>query len=188
VLRHVAAAIPAGNRWEPVFARYLGELEDRVRAFGGDPDDALPSPTGHPAGALPGEGGVFPGVCVSGRIGRLFYDCLGDFEGFELRNCDGTIRIPACERGIERVVLTACERNLVLTIHRKPNDPQAQRFTLGCGPCRCCDHPPEPTRQRVGEPPAAPAPRPEPRRRPRTPPADAGRAPVDPAHGDHGAE
>ena len=56
VLRYVAAAIPAGNRWEPVFARYLGELEDRIRAFGGDPDDAVPSPTGHPGGADGGPG------------------------------------------------------------------------------------------------------------------------------------
>jgi hypothetical protein len=190
VLRYVSDAIPAGDRWVPVFDRYLSELEDRIRAFGGDPDDAVPSPTGHPSGAdgRPGDddGDEHADVCISGRVGRLLYDCLGDFEGFELRRCDGNIRIPACERGIERVVLTACERNLMLTIHRHPADPDQQHFTLGCGPCTCCDHPhkpaPEPaTSQR----PTAPARRPEtsPRRRPRSRPPDAGLGIIDVAHG-----
>jgi hypothetical protein len=192
VLRHVAAAIPAGNRWVPVFERYLGELEDRIRAFGGDPDHAVPSPTGHPGGAVGrpvdegGEDGEEPGVCVSGRVGRLFYDCNGDFEGFELRRCDGAIRIRECERGIERLVLTACERNLVLTIHRQPDDLERQRYTLGCGPCTCCDHPHDHAPVPAPPPrPAGPARRPEspPRRRPRSRPPDAGLGIIDVAHG-----
>lgn len=42
VLRQIGATIPPGNRWYPVFQRYLGLLTDRVRAFGGDPDAGVP--------------------------------------------------------------------------------------------------------------------------------------------------
>lgn len=46
VLKHIAAAIPQGDRWHPVFERYLKEIEDRVKAFGGNPDKVAPSPDG----------------------------------------------------------------------------------------------------------------------------------------------
>jgi hypothetical protein len=46
VLRHIAEAIPVGDRWFPVFNRYLAEIEDRVDGLGGDPDDVEPSPDG----------------------------------------------------------------------------------------------------------------------------------------------
>lgn len=46
VLRHVAAAIPAGDRWYRVFRRYVGKIEERVEGLGGEPDDVAPSPDG----------------------------------------------------------------------------------------------------------------------------------------------
>lgn len=46
VMRHIAEAIPAGDRWYPVFQRYVGQIADRVRGFGGDPDQITPSPDG----------------------------------------------------------------------------------------------------------------------------------------------
>lgn len=155
VLRHVAQAIPPSHRWEPVFSRYLGELEDRVRAFGGDPDSALPSPTGHPGGSgLPGGGRGTEG-CFTGRVRRLHYDCFGNFQGFELYDCDGRARFEACDRGVERVVLTACEHDLTVTVHHDSRDRRPRRLSLGCVPgdssCDECDHPspgPRPTRRR----------------------------------------
>lgn len=46
VLKHIALSIPAGNRWHPIFALYLDQLADRVRAMGGNPDEIAPSSTG----------------------------------------------------------------------------------------------------------------------------------------------
>jgi len=54
VLRHIDSTITATDRWKPVFARYLGQIADRVRGFGGNPDEARPSPDGSGAGR-PGE-------------------------------------------------------------------------------------------------------------------------------------
>jgi hypothetical protein len=50
ILRWIAEAIPPGNRWHPVFVRYLDQVADRVTALGGDPDQIGPSPTGDGAG------------------------------------------------------------------------------------------------------------------------------------------
>ncbi len=44
VMRHIAQAIPVGDRWYTIFERLIGQIADRVRAFGGDPDKVLPSP------------------------------------------------------------------------------------------------------------------------------------------------
>lgn len=46
VLRHIARAIPADDQWYQVFLRYLGQIEDRVRALGGDPDKVAAAPDG----------------------------------------------------------------------------------------------------------------------------------------------
>ncbi len=46
VLRHIALAIPAEDQWHAVFKRYLDQIADRVRGFGGDPDQVAPSPAG----------------------------------------------------------------------------------------------------------------------------------------------
>ena len=47
VLKHIALSIPQSNRWYPIFQRYLADLGDRIRAFGGDPDAVEASPNGH---------------------------------------------------------------------------------------------------------------------------------------------
>lgn len=46
VLRHIAQSIPPGNRWHAVFARYVGQIADRVDGFGGDQELVAPSPDG----------------------------------------------------------------------------------------------------------------------------------------------
>jgi Putative peptidoglycan binding domain len=52
VMRHIALAIPTGDRWHPIFARYLGQIADRVRGFGGDPERIDPSPDGEGKGVI----------------------------------------------------------------------------------------------------------------------------------------
>jgi hypothetical protein len=46
VLRHIARSIPADDRWRPVFDRYVDQVADRVRGFGGDPDRIAPAADG----------------------------------------------------------------------------------------------------------------------------------------------
>lgn len=45
-LRWIERAIPAGNRWVPVFGKYVAQVADRVDAFGGDSSKVAPSASG----------------------------------------------------------------------------------------------------------------------------------------------
>lgn len=136
-LRHVALSIPENNRWHPVFERYISELEDRVRGLGGDPDDAVPSPTGHPSGHgdQQGGGGHRPGDrdCFSGRVKRLLYGCFGDFAGFVLYSCDAEMRFDTCETGFESILLKACQNGMNVTVFFDPATRRPKRMTLECG-------------------------------------------------------
>jgi hypothetical protein len=81
LLRWVFTRIPAVDPWRPVFERYLGEIADRVRGFGGDPDRIGPSPNGD---AYPGGGGHPGGVDVCehqehrDEIWKKFFACACD--------------------------------------------------------------------------------------------------------------
>jgi len=46
VLRHIHRAIPLEDPWHAVFTRYTGQIAERVRGFGGDPDRVLPAADG----------------------------------------------------------------------------------------------------------------------------------------------
>ncbi|MCC2647274.1 MAG: hypothetical protein K0R16_77 [Nitrososphaeraceae archaeon] len=113
VLRHIGESIPTTNRWHPVWTRYLGEITDRVKGLGGNPDDIFPSPTG--------EGRPIPPDTtdrnvLTGRVIQILYDCFGSFEGFVLRTCEGEHIFRACGKGIEEVIYKACRYELVLTV------------------------------------------------------------------------
>ncbi|MET0374537.1 MAG: hypothetical protein ABW128_09805, partial [Rhizorhabdus sp.] len=117
VLKHIGASIPADNRWRPVFDRYLGELGDRFRAFGGDPDAVAPDPHGtggRPGGGEPDEGRAF---CVTGQVQTLRYGCCGGFEGFTLAGCDGDWEFRCVKPWFEPVLLTAVRERLRATVH-----------------------------------------------------------------------
>ena len=45
-LRWIERAIPAGNRWIPVFRKYVAQIADRVDALGGDSSKVAPSASG----------------------------------------------------------------------------------------------------------------------------------------------
>ncbi len=45
-LRWIERAIPAGNRWAPVFGKYVAHVADRVDALGGDSSKVAPSSSG----------------------------------------------------------------------------------------------------------------------------------------------
>ena len=118
VLRYIGQSIPSTNRWFKVWERLLDQVADRVRGFGGDPDQVYPSPTGEgrPGEQPPPEPGEEGLEVVTGRISRIRYDCFGDFQGFVLATCDGERTFTACEHGIERVALRACRDHLKMSV------------------------------------------------------------------------
>jgi hypothetical protein len=45
-MKYIRESIPATSRWHNIFIRYIHQIEDRVRGFGGDPGSVKPSPDG----------------------------------------------------------------------------------------------------------------------------------------------
>ena len=130
VLKHIALAIPASDHWHPVFERYLGELSDRVRAMGRNPDEIAASPTGGPpAGHAPaaGQGGH------SGKIAQMLYDCFGEFEGFVLDSCGAQHLYRCREPTLEALVRRTCAERLTVTVYVREDDRQRPiRIALHC--------------------------------------------------------
>jgi Common central domain of tyrosinase len=104
-LRYVAQKRPVGNRWQPIFARWIELLAGKVGGLGGDPDQVPPSLTDPQGGGAPSPGAT---DCVTGKVRCVLYDCFGDFEGFVLTTCDGEHRFAIREQAIERLVHRAC--------------------------------------------------------------------------------
>jgi hypothetical protein len=90
VLRYIGLTIPTDNRWDKIWQRFLGQVSDRVRDLGGDPNAVHPSPTGegrpdHPPKPGEEEPGDEKPDTMTGKVSRLLYDCFGRFEGFVLK-------------------------------------------------------------------------------------------------------
>lgn len=132
ILKHIALSIPETNRWYLVFQRYLAELGDRIRAFGGDPNNVDPSPHGlRPPKDTSGEGKDRFKI-YKGKVCRLFYDCFGRFEGFQIKGCGRKRKFISCERGIERVVLAACREDIMIEIIYHIKKKKIKKINLLC--------------------------------------------------------
>jgi len=132
VLRHIGESIPATNRWRLVWDRYLGEIADRVKGLGGDPDEVVPSPTGD---GRPQAPETPDRRVLTGKVIRILYDCFGDFEGFVLETCDGEHIFQACEKGTEEVVCKACRFGFSVTVwftFTREKKVRIQRLALLC--------------------------------------------------------
>jgi hypothetical protein len=107
------------------------QLDDRVRALGGNPDAIDPSPTG---GREPTrEPGEDEGLRPAGKISELIYDCFGDFEAFVLETCSDRHVFRSCETAMEEVALRACEERMKVSVVADPNDRHRPlRITLHC--------------------------------------------------------
>jgi hypothetical protein len=128
VLRYIAGGKPSGSRWQPIFTRWIATQADKVRALGGDPDQVPPSLT-DPQGA--GEPEV--GECrVTGKVRCLFYDCFGDFEGFDLEDCNCHHHFQSSEPQIEEIVRRACRERTVLTVAFDPASRRLHGFVIDC--------------------------------------------------------
>jgi hypothetical protein len=111
-LRYTRQGIPTTSRWVPIFERYLAALEAKVTGLGGDPTTipaSLDDP--HITDATDGE------LCSrTGHVTRVFYDCVGAFEGFELQDCDNTYRYDTREPNIETLVRSLCPSRGRITV------------------------------------------------------------------------
>jgi hypothetical protein len=133
VLKHIALSIPSDNRWYPIFERYLGEMADRIRAMGGDPDTIAPTSDGSGKAAGHPRPDQERAVTYTGRVKELIYDCFGEFEGFVLEDCDNRQTLRACERSMEEVVRRACRERTKVTVYSHGEDrSRAGKITVHC--------------------------------------------------------
>ena len=120
VLRWIGEAIPRHNRWYPVFRRYLEKIAGRVIAFGGDPTQILPSPTGE---GIPKPPRRKKRMAFTGKIGGLNFDRFGDFEGFLLDTEDGEREFCNREREVKELVERAWRERLRITVWVESDEP-----------------------------------------------------------------
>ena len=124
VLRWIAEAIPYDNRWYPVFRRYLDQIAGRVKVFGGDPTEILPSPTGEGRRKLRHEEGEGEErIAFTGKIVGLIFDRFGDFEGFLLDTEDGERKFFNREKEIEELAERAWRERLRITVWVECDEP-----------------------------------------------------------------
>jgi hypothetical protein len=130
VLRYIGLTIPAGHRWDQIWQRCVGQVGDRVRGLGGDPDAVHPSPSGEGRPDIPPKPMDEKFDVVTGKVSRILYDCFGRVEGFVLRTCAGEHAFKTCERGIEEVTLKACRDNLQITVWSSQGN--IERIAIDC--------------------------------------------------------
>lgn len=128
VLRWIRKSMGLSDRWVPIFDRWLGQVADRIRGMGGDPDAIEPfgPDSSRPVVRRPGR-------AFSGKLRELLYDCHGDFEGFVVEACHERRAFRSGDRGVERVVQNACDRGSTVTVHADRWDPsRPQRIVVHC--------------------------------------------------------
>jgi hypothetical protein len=136
VMKWKLAETPTTSRWRPVLLRYIAQLEGRVKGLGGDPGKIPPSPQGYPP---PGTGGGGDHGDHhhrhedehTGKIGGVFYDRFGDFDGFELTTLEGRELRFRCDHGdLEELVLLAWRERILITVGAQPHEPHRAAWVV----------------------------------------------------------
>lgn len=130
VLLWIGEAIPHHSRWYLVFRRYLELIKGRVKSFGGDPGQILPSPTGdgrrkHPCHEEHEH--EEHRLAFTGKIAGLIFDRFGDFEGFLLDTEDCERQFFSREKDVETLAERAWRERLRITVWvecHQPHQPQ----------------------------------------------------------------
>jgi hypothetical protein len=138
IMRHIGRSIPTDNRWYKVFHRYLEQLAGRVRDMGGNPDAVVPDPNGDWNGRIQSSHGVPDQRHVHlervGKIGGLFYNRFGNFDGFVLETDHGEHRFESRERDVESVVRAAWIERTLIAVFADPRRPECVESILLIGP------------------------------------------------------
>jgi hypothetical protein len=133
VLRWIGEAIPAKNRWYPVFQRYLEVIGGRVQSFGGHPTQILPSTLGNGVPGLPGypDHPGHPGSVehehpsFTGKIDGIIYDHFGHFEAFILESHEGGHhRFESHEARVHAIAQRAWMSRIVTTVIVRKDHPE----------------------------------------------------------------
>jgi hypothetical protein len=69
---------------------------------------------------------------VSGKVRGLFYDCFGDFEGFDLEDCDECHHFKAHERPLEEVIRRACHERTWVTVSFDRSSRRIRGIVIEC--------------------------------------------------------
>jgi hypothetical protein len=118
VLKWRLGIIGPSNRWYPVLLRWISYLSGRIIGMGGNPGKIPASPNGYQP---PANGHGKPGgrheQCYTGKVAELFYNCFGDFEGFDLKTC-GCERhsFRSCEPDMEELMQRAWAERFMITV------------------------------------------------------------------------
>src|SRR6185437_2516498 len=110
--------------WHPVLQKYVDEIADRVRGFGGNPVEILPSPKGHVSVKPHPQPAHRPATTEStGKVSGLVFDRFGDFEGFTLETERGERRVfHSREDAVEDLVRRAWEDRYVIEVVAREHD------------------------------------------------------------------
>jgi hypothetical protein len=128
ILRWILLSVPVQDRWYPVFNRYIGQIADRVRGLGGDPNLITPSPTGElprPPEPIPPRPGREDRFRYTGKIAALIFDHFGDFEGFILETQHGEEhKFFSCEKDMEELAERVWSERLRISVWSDRDQPQ----------------------------------------------------------------
>lgn len=124
VTRWIHQAIPAGNRWHPVFGRYVDQIAARVKALGGNPDVVKPTPDGQWQQQPATE------RCVSGKVCEVTFNCLGEFQGFVVETCSERCTVKSSRFEFGELAIRACKDRLSVTVHLDRDGDRIERFVL----------------------------------------------------------
>ena len=124
VLKWIQKSVPEGDRWKPVFDRYVAVIADRVEALGGDPAKIKPSPGDQEHGHHEHEGhGRERRVCTIGKIRELVYGRYGEFEGFVLETDEADRLYYAHEPALAHLLNRAWEERILLKVVTEEDEP-----------------------------------------------------------------
>ncbi len=130
VLRYIAQSIPVNDRWHPVFTRYIGQIADKVKGLGVDPDLIKPSPDDP---GIPGAADKDSEHCFTGKVCEVMYNCFGNFEGFVLATCCDNHLFKCCENAIGEIALRACKERLLISVcFEKKNQNKICKIIVHC--------------------------------------------------------
>jgi hypothetical protein len=124
--RWIMLGLADNDRWRPVIERYVAEIADRVRVFGGEPGSIEPSQVG----ALGKDEYVTPAPGTTplertGKIEGLVHDRFGDFEAFILQTESGQkVTFQTRERHFVELVIWSWRTQNRITVFSTANEPQ----------------------------------------------------------------
>jgi hypothetical protein len=112
-LRYTFQAIPTSDNWHPVFKRYISQLAAQITGLGIDASQ-IPASLDDPG--LPGETKEDSQKEIIGKIREVFFDCFGDFEGFEIETCCDSHYVSSKEPKVAEIVLQACRERCTVKV------------------------------------------------------------------------